>query len=563
MSSSNLQAQPPTPMVENWALFRRQTALAMLSEIYAAPLPKWKGLKAIKDASVLMKLPSWDLLLPILIKLAKNKFPLDGEILPPSTFTFNEYPFSLFANDKDPNDHTDKFIAFNYCEALIELVAIDVTTAEEKAKETSTFKIVSPVDENAKAKAKFDQRQATAAQHAFEQLPKTLKKFDIAKQLQYTFANHTRSFNNEIAHIKRNYPNGFEYLDNMDSTSKFLNHARLRSTFDQTLESQTRETLYNAFDSASQTFEEFTFDEYIEKIETELGSEGQTLNLLNAQLKTEHIHKGDTEAPKLVNRFDEFIIRNSTLPFDQQFSAKEIKNAFILAIQKGLNEHDQGLAIYLQKQIGQTNDWKEIKKQFASAILLDDSVLHSECPASAPCKNSITRSYRKNAIYDTTNTDNSSVDSQFHSFVSDQNKFNQTLTNKLEQLVTNRNHNSSRPPREHNPFYNWQNLPATEFMKLKLEAETELGGEIGSKAAWTQNDPECEWCKKKNRQSSHWQLNCFDKFPFLRTRNTDNNRGQQRGNFNSYNNRGGNYRNGGNQYRGNYRGNRGRGGRNY
>ena len=372
-----------------------------------------------------------------------------------------------------------------------------------------------------------------------------------------------REFNNKVDFYKTTSAAGYSLLNSISENNCYLTDNLLRTYFDQTLEHVTKENLKNSL--FTQTFVFTNFSHYIETLETLFNSESQTVNYVNSQLKNDFLHKGELEAAKLINRFDEIIIRNQSLPAAQQLSSAQIKSYFMASIQKGQNPHNAGMSVHLQKLVGSSNDWNLIKEKFNDLIIIDAALYHSDCPESAPCRAdeiidldaTTTRSYsnksKKADAHSNPNSSSTSAPPGFNldtlnAFMQAQTKLAQDMSAKLANFGSgNGGHHRRQIAAAAGPHDDWANLNSTDFMKLKADCEIKEGCALGSKGPWIKGThTECSKCKPQSLPCEHHDSSCFRQYPWLRSdknRQYGNGRGNQnyRGGRNTgpYNRRGG------------------------
>ena len=552
-----------TSMVENCKR-RRSAALGYAAIYYDNPPALWREEAAVIDALPYVENITWSYALQIIKKFLFYKFPVPGEEsikskdLPRVSDALFQKLHHLNATAGVPA------IAEAYCDYVVDQIVM-LVSAEENALVPAVLPSGSTNDDEvAIARRKNASKEAQTFKDSLSHIHKQIKAYDNNNTTKYPFHQHLREFNNKVDYYKTTSASGFLLLNSISENNCYLTDNLLRTYFDQTFEHVTKENLKNSLLTQSFNFTNFT--NYIETLESLFNSESQTVNYVNSQLRNDFIHKGDLEAAKLVNRFDEIIIRNASLPSAQQLSSAQIKSFFMNSIQKGQNPHNAGMSVHLQKLVGSSNDWNLIKEKFSDLIITDAALYHSECPESAPCRSeevidldaSTTRSYSNKSSKKSASTTvdpHSTIPSTpigfnmdtFNSFMQAQTKLAQDMSSKLANLGSShggghRKQISAAP----GPHDNWTTMGYMEFTKLKADLEALEGCVLGSKGPWIKGtNNECSKCKPQNLPCEHHDSSCFRTYPWLRgdkTRQFNNNRGynNQRGNRNNgpYNRRG-------------------------
>ena len=553
---------PTTSMVENCKK-RRSLAYGYAAQFFDNPPAEWREDSAIREALPHIEHVTWLYILQIIKKFIAYKFAVPGD-----TIKINDLPRrndAIFQKFIHLNVDRLPEIAENYCDyvvdKVVELVNLEEQNCHAVVAAVTTPPPTSAEDEINNARRKNATKEAQTFKDNLASIHKQIKKYDNNDTTKYPFHQHLRDFNNKVDYFKITSASGFVLLNSIAENQVYLTDALLRTYFDQTLEHVTRENLKNSLITQNYVFTNFA--SYIENLEALFNSESQTVNYVTTQLRNDFIHKGDLEAAKLVNRFDEVIIRNLSLPTAHQLSSIQIKTYFMNAIQRGQNPHNAGMSVHLQKMVGSSNDWSLIKEKFSDLVTMDASLYHSECPENSPCRSddvidldsTTTRSYsnknsKKNVAADSNNSNNITPlgfnMETFNSFMQAQTKLANDMSLKLAAIG---GHNQRKQlTASAGPNNDWQNMNSADFMKLKADAEAKEGCALGSKGPWIKGThPECSKCKAANYSCEHHDSSCYYTYPWLRkdNRQSSNNRGftqnYHRGGRNNgpYNRRGG------------------------
>ena len=512
-------ASTATLMVENSLKSRRTRALGLATALFDEEFPETllyeEAVGNVADYAANDE--NWPAIFPVLKQTIKLMFPIKNDanpVRPQHLPRLDEEPYSLF-DDAEAPIRIERFITFivDHITAIIDAEdALIVPNSKDKLPRTDSAASLS--EENValeKAILKNKQQEAKTLKDSFTELPSKLRKYDNNNSTKYPFHVHLREFKNKILYFQTCYSAGFEYLNLISSNNLFLTDKYLRVIFEQTLEYITKEQLDNSLTTANFIF--VSFPQYITHLETIFNSESQLVTDITTHLKSDKIMKGDAEPAKLIARFDDYILKNSSLPEAQRLAQRQIKQYFIDAVNRGQNPHNSGLAIYLSKQIGASNDWTIIKQQFLDCLNNDQSIYHSDCPSSAACREedvidlSTATSYRNPKPTKPLPTVTSVFETQMLQFMERQNTILQTLT--TNNGSTNR---SNIAPRRifNTPNANWQSWTPVELQKAKDDAAIVEGCPLGSKGPWTESDPLCTHCNR-----SHHSANCRTFYPWL------------------------------------------------